>query len=532
MSARLSLVASILGAGLLACALDVTAAPAGSFVRRAPRGVAPTPADDGSDASLDKDVLAQSAAPARTAGAKSLAGPPFDMACGDVSLLLDGFGGFGSASAGGDALFDAGTGPLATVFEAMAHLRNAGFLDADSLALPQEEAHAARSGGSVTASYVRGPFRFDLTSRLVDCDDPRAATLRQAWSITNVSPRAQGLVLTLYVDGDMYFQGDHRDDFGVRTDDALWQFDHGDPFSPSAFVALTSEAPQALAITREVGEYADQRRRINRNLVVRDGLFRATGAPADADGDGVTDAGFDVSMAIAHDFGQVAPGATVALEGRIRWGVGSLLDVLPRSLGVDLGADRVVECEGREGTLVRVAAQAEPADRVASWSWSVDGLDVAGASEIDALLGVGEHDVVVRVTDAQGRVAEDALRVSVVDTTPPEAVVGADVVLWPPDHRMVEVALPVELRDACSDAVTLHPRRVECDEAPEARDGGDGMFATDSLIVLGRVYLRRERQGGGDGRVYLVHCDAVDAGGNVTPLTVTVRVPHDMGDGR
>jgi hypothetical protein len=58
------------------------------------------------------------------------------------------------------------------------------------------------------------------------------------------------------------------------------------------------------------------------------------------------------------------------------------------------------------------------------------------------------------------------------------------------------------------------------------------MFVTDSMIVMGRVYLRRERLGAGDGRVYVVHCEARDEAGNASPVDVVVRVPHDLSPAR
>ncbi len=521
-SPRHVLIAALL-LGLAVTTVRVAAVPTASWHRRALAQRGPS-GPDPVEAITNKDAWRAAAAAARPKTHE----PPFGMACGDLSLVLDSFGGFGSASAGGDALFDAGSGAVGTVFEAMTHLRNGGFLDADSQSLPQSYANARRDGDAVVTSYVRGPFLFEVRTSLVDCARPHAAALVQEWTVTNTSSRAQGLALTPYVDGDLFFAGDHRDDFGVRAADRLWQFDVGTPSAPAAYVALTSEAPLAIATTREIGEYVDQRRRINRNFLVRDGLVRADGSPADADGDGVTDSAFDVSLAISHDFGQLDPGAVVAMVTRIEWGVARLDDIVPRSLAVDFGPDRVVECEGREGTLVTLSAAATPEDDIVAWTWLVNGALAGSSRELPVLLPTGDHAITVRVEARNGRQAEDSGTVTVRDTTPPTAIIEREIVLWPPDHRMVRVDLPVALSDACSDA-TLRALRVTSSQPPDVGRGGDGKFLPDFAIVDGVVWLRRERQGA-EARVYTIEAEARDQAGHATRVTVLARVPHDGRD--
>lgn len=474
------------------------------------------------DLGLDKDGLRRASVTTKSAG-----GPPHAMRCNDLALVLDGFGGFGSASAGGDAHFDAGDGARASVFEAMAHLRGAGYLDADSLALPQSAAGSWWEGASVRASYVRGPFRFDLRSTLVDCSDRHAGALVQEWTITNVSARDQNLGFSVYVDGDLFFEGDHRDDFGVRAEDALWQFDQAAVDAPATYLRLSSEAPQAPQVRREIGEYSDQRRRINRNELLTDGLRRSTGADADRDDDGVTDSGFDVSMALGHEFGPVPPGAVRSVTTRLEWGVGRISDALPQELAVSLGPDREVECEGHEGTLVGIEAQVDPPDAGAAFAWTVDGAPAGSDAAIAALLAPGDHEIAVTVTDSRGATASDSMRVSVRDGVAPEVEVTQEIVLWPPDHRLVPVELPLVVRDGCSEATSVRVLSIVSNEPDEAGRGGDGRFETDAAIIAGQPWLRRERQGGGEDRVYLLTCEVADAAGNATTVEVSARVPHD-----
>jgi len=501
------------------------ALPAASWARlsprRAPTSLAPPLVPS------DEPVKPQPPKPAQVL-AKS-AGPPFALACGDADLVLDGFGGFGSASFGGDAFFFDGAQRAATVFEAMAHLRNAGFLDGESMSLPQDAAHALLDGEAVVASYTRGPFRFDVRSQLVDCDQPSSATLEQHFVVTHVGPNPVALTLAHYLDGDLFFAGGFGNDFGVLTPDALYQFDEGaDPFAPSAYVELRSEAPLAQRSTREVGEFPDQRRRLNRNLILPGGLVRASGASADADGDGVTDEGFDVSLAIQHEFGTLRPGDRVETTTWIHWGVGRLADLGEADeLTVDAGEDRLVECEGSDGTAVSLHGASSDDARVASWSWSVDGSPVASGQDIVADLLPGDHVVTLEVVSDAGEALSDEAHVAIMDTTPPVVARPEPVILWPPDHRLVQVALPVAASDACSE-VAIVPLRIESSQPDDARRGGDGHSSHDAVIVDGVLYLRRERLGSGEDRVYRVTCEARDAAGNASEVDVEYIVPHDQ----
>lgn len=65
----------------------------------------------------------------------------------------------------------------------------------------------------------------------------------------------------------------------------------------------------------------------------------------------------------------------------------------------------------------------------------------------------------------------------------------------------------------------------EDDEAPT----GDGNFSPDAKnIAPGTLRLRSERNGGGDGRVYLIITTVTDSSGNVVHCCQTVTVPKSQ----
>jgi hypothetical protein len=60
---------------------------------------------------------------------------------------------------------------------------------------------------------------------------------------------------------------------------------------------------------------------------------------------------------------------------------------------------------------------------------------------------------------------------------------------------------------------------------------GDGDTAGDIEIRPdGRIFLRAERSGNGNGRVYTLTYSATDSAGNVTYSTTQVRVPKNQGN--
>ena len=93
--------------------------------------------------------------------------------------------------------------------------------------------------------------------------------------------------------------------------------------------------------------------------------------------------------------------------------------------------------------------------------------------------------------------------------------------LWPPDHRLVNVGLRVDVGEACCGraAVSL---AVYSDEPADGL--GDGDTPVDARIAAPDLYLRQERSGQGDGRVYLIAATATHQGVSSTRCT-TVVVP-------
>jgi hypothetical protein len=118
-----------------------------------------------------------------------------------------------------------------------------------------------------------------------------------------------------------------------------------------------------------------------------------------------------------------------------------------------------------------------------------------------------------------------------VDIFPPAVMVDVDQpVLWPPNHKMVEICATVTVVDETDDALTYWLESVVSTEPDNGI--GDGNTIND---VQGeddggedvKFSVRSERSGRGNGREYIVTYGAQDTAGNIGYGCVAVRVPHD-----
>ena len=99
--------------------------------------------------------------------------------------------------------------------------------------------------------------------------------------------------------------------------------------------------------------------------------------------------------------------------------------------------------------------------------------------------------------------------------------------LWPPNHKMSEVAI-LGVTDPDGDAVSITMTAITQDEPVISK--GSGQTAPDAGgIGSSGATVRAERDGGGDGRVYALHFSASDGRGGSCMGVVNVGVPHDKG---
>jgi len=197
---------------------------------------------------------------------------------------------------------------------------------------------------------------------------------------------------------------------------------------------------------------------------------------------------------------------------------------------VDAGPDVTLEATSPEGASFDVASQV-----VASDTCSPVSLSISPVPPPDYPLG--STVVTVTATDMSGNSASDTMTVTVVDTTPPElSITVTPTLLWPPNHDMIPIDVSVTVTDIADPNPTAALSEVASDEG-DTTYTFDPEFDTTEIVgrkgediqlVDGQLYLRAERAGNSDGRVYTITYEAMDASGNTSTDTATVVVPHNQ----
>jgi hypothetical protein len=206
------------------------------------------------------------------------------------------------------------------------------------------------------------------------------------------------------------------------------------------------------------------------------------------------------------------------------------------------GHDQIVEQESYDGTEVTLdgSGSTDPDstpgtnDDIVYFDWWEGDTPLWSGETIDYTFPLGEHIVTLVVTDSHGETDDDEVTITVVDTTLPtiNSISVSPDVLWPPNHKMVEVTVMVDCKDICDPAPFCYILGVTSNEPINGPGDGntepDWDFTDNPLVVL----LRAERAGFGTGRVYTIHIECMDASENIASGIVEVTVPHDQGKGK
>jgi hypothetical protein len=100
--------------------------------------------------------------------------------------------------------------------------------------------------------------------------------------------------------------------------------------------------------------------------------------------------------------------------------------------------------------------------------------------------------------------------------------------LWPANHKMLDVSI-LGVTDPDCDLVNIVITNISQDEPTNGH--GDGNTCPDGRgIGTSTAQLRAERDGGRNGRVYIIYFIATDSRGASTIGSVRVRVPKNPGN--
>ena len=216
---------------------------------------------------------------------------------GAVSVQVDGLGGFGSATDGGDAMFNpiGSRTESGTVFTSNLYIDAIGSMLSDACDQGVASEVVSESSSSLVTRTTIGTLKIELTQQ-VHPIDATGSSFSQTYVITNLAGAPVNLVLVRHVDGDLYFDGTLLDGGAARTDGSvLYEFDQGDnPTSPTTFVRIRGD----------LGGDADSRPLDHPVVPVHLDDISNGGIPAaqdgqvhnDANADHVVDSPFDVTL--------------------------------------------------------------------------------------------------------------------------------------------------------------------------------------------------------------------------------------------
>jgi len=144
----------------------------------------------------------------------------------------------------------------------------------------------------------------------------------------------------------------------------------------------------------------------------------------------------------------------------------------------------------------------------------------------------GTHTITLRVDDGVKQPVEFDISIEIIDITAPTLAPEPNkTILWPPNHKIVDITIEANASDNSGGPVTL-AAEVSSNEPEDGLGDGDQspdwtepVIDQDNGIIT--LQLRAERSGSGDGRIYTITITATDETNNSSQAQVNIIVPHD-----
>ncbi len=150
----------------------------------------------------------------------------------------------------------------------------------------------------------------------------------------------------------------------------------------------------------------------------------------------------------------------------------------------------------------------------------------------------GVYTVTWTYNDGHGNTLQQWQTIIVDDVSAPTiTTIESDLTMWPPNHKYQTFVIGdfvTAVSDNCADLAIadVYITKVTSDEQEDVGGNGDGKTFNDIVIETGclSVDLRKERQGGNNGRVYTIYMRLDDGNDNYTEATAEVHVQHNPGN--
>lgn len=194
------------------------------------------------------------------------------------------------------------------------------------------------------------------------------------------------------------------------------------------------------------------------------------------------------------------------------------------------GPDQTVECTSCCATEVTLdgTESTDPDGDPLTYHWTWNGNETTGSTST-ITLPLGTTTVFLVVNDGKVDSEPSSVDITITDSTPPE--INVSVIpeeLWPPNHRMVDIAVNVMVNDVCDPEPSWKLLSITCNEDPGKKHSPDIMGQELETPDV-EFQLRATRLGVGEGRIYVITYEATDVSGNSATADDTVWVPHSQG---
>jgi glycosidase len=155
---------------------------------------------------------------------------------------------------------------------------------------------------------------------------------------------------------------------------------------------------------------------------------------------------------------------------------------------------------------------------------------VVGISASTQISGEGTNSVNLRVLDNAGNISSLVSQPVNIDLTPPAVNVSASPSsIWPPNGRMVSVAVSGTITDNLSGVNPSTAAFAVVDEYGSIHPSGPVTLGPGGNYSFTVSLQASRNENDKDGRQYVITVNAKDFAGNVGSATTTVTVPHDQG---
>jgi uncharacterized repeat protein (TIGR01451 family) len=211
----------------------------------------------------------------------------------------------------------------------------------------------------------------------------------------------------------------------------------------------------------------------------------------------------------------------------------NVVDTTPPTLNVP--ANIVVNAPANSCSVTLNPGTATATDSCAGVAVNVTGTRSDGQPLNDPY-PLGTTTITWKATDASNNTTTGAQTVKVNDVTPPTIVLTTNTInLSPPNHsyQTFSIAdLVASVSDGCDASVDINDVVISKATSDEVENGNGSGNTTNDIVIAANcksLQLRREREGGGDGRVYTITLQARDASGNLATAIRRVFVPKGNG---